>query len=475
MTTADSATIKIKYSHLLLSATWVILTLCGSLAYAQVVNDPPISDPEPLIEVTDDEPADSRIQTRIKTIFTKIEGLQWVEVSVNAGVVQLSGDVSNEALARDAMDIAIRTAGVVTVADKINRTLDVENNVRPLIKGFTESIHAFTRALPLITLALVILIAFIFLATVIARWSSLWNRITPNPFMSQLLAQAMRIGVIAIGVVLALNLLGASKFITTIIGGAGVLGIAIGFAVRDSLENYISSIMLSLRQPFRANDHVLINEHEGIVVRLTSRATILMTLDGNHLRIPNAIVFKGIILNYTTNPERRFAFLLGVDADDDPLGAMQVGLNAINQHPSILKDPKAAALIDSVGDSSIIIKFTGWVDQLHTDFAKARSVAIKAAKTALEDNGFTLPEPIYRLRFDNKRPQLQTTESVDSATAPKQSAVSAKVLKLTEEVGQQVDQAPMDVSADNHLQKKIGAERAKDSDKDLLDPSQPIE
>jgi small conductance mechanosensitive channel len=212
----------------------------------------------------------------------------------------------------------------------------------------------------------------------------------------------VRIIVIAIGAVIALNLLGASKFITTILGGAGVLGIAVGFAVRDSLKNYISSIMLSLRQTFRAQDHVQINQHEGIVVRLTSRATILMTLDGNHLRIPNSIVFKSIILNYSTNPERRFDFKLGVDAADDPLSAMQVGLTEINKHESVLSEPGAGASIDSVGDSSIIIKFTGWVDQSQTDFVKVRSVAIAAAKEALEKNGFTLPEPIYRLRFDEK-------------------------------------------------------------------------
>src|SRR3546814_8338036 len=74
--------------------------------------------------------------------------------------------------------------------------------------------------------------------------------------------------------------------------------------------------MLSLRQPFRANDHVVIEGHEGRVVRLTSRATILMTLEGNHLRIPNSTVFKAVILNYTRNPERRFDFELGIRSEE---------------------------------------------------------------------------------------------------------------------------------------------------------------
>ena len=86
------------------------------------------------------------------------------------------------------------------------------------------------------------------------------------------------------------------------------VGLAVGFALRDLVENYIASLMLSLRQPFAPNDQVLIEGFEGRVVRLTSRATILMTLDGNHVRIPNAVVFKGTIVNLSHNPERRLRF-----------------------------------------------------------------------------------------------------------------------------------------------------------------------
>ncbi len=129
---------------------------------------------------------------------------------------------------------------------------------------------------------------------------------TPNPFVGEpAAAQAIRVASVVVGFVLALNLVGATALMGTVMGGAGVIGLAIGFAVRDALENYISSIMLSLRQPFRANDHVVIDGQEGKVVRLTSRASVLMTLDGNHLRIPNTIVFKAVIMNYTRNPERR--------------------------------------------------------------------------------------------------------------------------------------------------------------------------
>jgi small-conductance mechanosensitive channel len=207
---------------------------------------------------------------------------------------------------------------------------------------------------------------------------------------------------IIFGLILALSLIGAETVLGTLLGGAGVIGIAVGFAVKDTIENYIASLMLSIRQPFRARDQVVINDLEGIVVRLTSRATILMTLDGNQLRIPNAEVFKGVILNYTKNPERRFTFELGVDANDDPLAAIKVGLDAIHTLEFVLDEPKAIAVINNVGDSNIILEFQVWVNQSETDFAKARSIAIRETKHALENEGFSLPEPIYRLRFNDK-------------------------------------------------------------------------
>ena len=224
--------------------------------------------------------------------------------------------------------------------------------------------------------------------------------------------------------------------------------------------------MLSLRQPFRANDHVLINEHEGKVVRLTSRATILMTLDGNHLRIPNATVFKAVILNYTRNPERRFEFALGVDANDDPVAAMATGLSAIAGLAFVLDEPKPDAVIETVGDSNIVLTFLAWVDQNESDFMKARSLAIRAAKDALETAGFTLPEPIYRLRFDGTAPAgLQP--SGEARPPARKPAVARPDHVVEDEL--------LDVRPDAHITEKVDEERAQTGEKDLLDSRRPVE
>lgn len=268
---------------------------------------------------------------------------------------------------------------------------------------------------------------------------------------------------ILIGIVIALDLLGATTLLGAILGSAGVIGLAVGFAVKDTIDNYVSSLMLSIRQPFRANDHVVIGDREGRVVRLTSRATILMTLDGNHLRIPNSTVFRAEILNYTRNPERRFDFLLGVDADDDPGEAIKMGTERLRKLPFVLNDPAPGGRLEEVGDSNIMLRFIAWIDQNETDWFKARSAAIRTVKIELEKQGFGLPEPIYRLRFDSGSP----LEIARGGTA------EAPVVK--EKVPAPEYEEHDDVSTEKDIEEKVNEERESSQEEDMLDHDRPIE
>ena len=451
------------------------------------------------IETTPTPQKDNEIRQRINGIFSEIEGLQAVNVSVSQGVVTLTGETANEKKAQQAINLTNRLTDVVTVDDNINRTLDVQENVSTVYQGLKAQLENLVKALPLLLVGIVIFVLVTWFGSWLSNRKRMWQRLTPNPFVAELLSQTVKVIFIIFGLILGLSLIGAETILGTLLGGAGVIGIAVGFAVKDTIENYIASLMLSIRQPFRARDQVVINGQEGIVVRLTSRATILMTLDGNQLRIPNAEVFKGTILNYTKNPERRFTFELGVDANDDPLAAIKVGLDAIGTLAFVLDEPKAIAVIINVGDSNIVLEFQVWVDQSETDFAKARSIAIRETKHALENEGFSLPEPIYRLRFNDKLEKAiehmqNSTSSAKSdmtitSTTPeptverqnnenpvddkdkKQAKARAKVILQ----GRNADEV-LDARPDDKLMEKVEQEIAQSSDEtDLLNNNSPQE
>lgn len=428
---------------------------------------------------------DDDIKNRVTGIFSEIDGLQAVTVSVNQGVVRLGGETPNEKKAQQAINITNRLTDVVTVEDQISRTLDVQDNLSSVLSGLKRQGQTLIKAFPLLIVGIIIFL----LVAGFGRWLSgrqaLWQRITPNPFVAEVVSQLVKIIFIIFGLILGLSLIGAETILGTLLGGAGVIGIAVGFAIKDTIENYIASLMLSIRQPFRACDHIKINDQEGIVVRLTPRATILMTLDGNQLRIPNSDVFKGIILNFTKNPERRFNFQLVISSNDDPLAAMKIGLDAIRSLDFVLQKPKAAAIIVDVGIASTVIEFLVWVDQSATDFLKARSIAIREAKHAIENQGFNLPEPTYQIRlnkdlekslehFSNPSSAIMTPP-IASQTVDEQAKQQARN-RSKQVLSQQNADEVLDATADNKLLDKVRQEIANtDQETDLLNKNSPQE
>lgn len=410
------------------------------------------------------EGTDGAIGERLRQIFRELNGLEQTRVAVDSGVVTLSGSVTEPGDIDRARQIALRVDGVVAVQNNLQRDGNVSENLAPVLGRLSGRLEQAVQMLPLFAIALLIIISFWLLGSWVARAKSIWTRISPNSFLADLIATSVRLLLTLIGVIIALDLLGATTLLGAILGSAGVIGLAIGFAVKDTIDNYVSSIMLSIRQPFRANDHVVIGDREGRVIRLNSRATILMTLDGNHLRIPNNTVFKADILNYTRNPERRFDFILGVDAQDDPGEAIRIGTDRLRALPFVLSEPMPGARLEEVGDSSIILRFIGWVNQTETDWFKARTAAIRAVKMQLEDDGFGLPEPIYRIRFDSGSP----LEIVRSDPGSLQSGQAAKTRGP-------VLHENADVSVENAIEEKVNDERANSSAEDMLDSKRPVE
>jgi small conductance mechanosensitive channel len=452
------------------------LVMLGSLAPVQALVPAPRSSPaetgasSPTIQPEQSFGDDDRIAERIRGIFAELPRLADIEVGVSEGVVTLSGRVSDSADRERAAAIASRVAGVATVENEIVRDTSVSGATAG-VREVTDEVAGFAAMLPLLGVALLVWLAIGALGYLIAGVGGIWRRLAPNSFLAELIASAIRFVFVVGGLVVALNMLGAGALMGAVLGGAGLVGIALGFAMRDTIENYVASLMLSLRQPFRANDHVVIDTHEGRVIRLTSRATILMTLEGNHLRIPNGMVFRAVILNYTRNPQRRFGFALGIDADDDPLAAQELGRQTLAALPFVLAEPTPAAFIEEVGDSNIVLRFFGWIDQREADWLRARSKAIAAVKSALEEGGFALPEPIYRLRFDPRGQPLPFSANGESGASGPADRVRAKPARPSPATEDQ------DVIPHDEIGEMVAREREAeaDQDQDLLDSGRPVE
>ncbi|HEY9094288.1 MAG TPA: mechanosensitive ion channel family protein [Hydrogenophaga sp.] len=341
---------------------------------------------------------------------------------------------------------------ILPMTDKLN--FDLETVAARLL----EKIYGLLAALPSVLLALLVIWFAWHLGGWLSRRQALQRLTVRHPFLKELARTTTRWITTSLGILIALEIMGATTVVGAMLGTAGVMGIAIGFAFKETLENYLAGILMSLRQPFAPRDLVVIDGHEGRVVVMTSRATILMTPDGNHLRLPNALVFRSVMLNYTRNPSRRFEVDIGVGVTEDLIEAQRVGIAELRRMEGVMDSPEPRAFIQSLGDSNVLLRFHGWVDQNQHDFVAVRSEAIRLLKLALEEAGMDMPEPIYRV-------QLNGPVASTPIAAPEPSPNKHPSRR----------RATVDLGVNRELQQQIEEDRQSRDEPDMLDERAPRE
>lgn len=426
----------------------IFLALCLSIL-PQVIAAQSTAQLSGVIEISDSAAQDAAMAVRIRDILAQLDGFDDITVTVNAGIVTLRGTTLDSNTSDRLNELVGRVEGVVAIENEVSETTDLVQRLNPAWDRFAERVSQLVSFLPLAAVAVVALSLVTFSGFAIARLRRPWDRIAPNAFIADILRQLVRLAFFVVGIVVALDILGATALLSTILGAAGIVGLAIGFAVRDTVENFIASIMLSIRQPFRPNDTIEIGGDTGKVIRLTSRATILLSFDGNHIRIPNSTVFKSRIVNFSRNDERRFVFDVGVASDTDLARATEIALTTLEGLPFTLKSPAANVWIEVLGDSSVTLRLVAWIAQHETSFVMARGEAIRLVKLALEDDGIVLPEPTYRL-----------IGAPAAASAPAQmSATTQRETDIVQDVA---------ATAEHELERIVEDEREETREKDLL-------
>jgi small conductance mechanosensitive channel len=424
----------------------------------------PLAPPAPEEEQADqpeqapaDQPLDDeQIRQRLDSIFSFVEPLDQVDVEVQSGVVRLTGQAASQDARTQAEELARTPPGVVFVDNQIDEAVDVADRLSPTVERLQGFAVEFVRRIPLFLLAIFIVVVFWQLSRLLVIWEWPFKKMTSNVLARGLIKQALRVVIVLGGLLIALDLLDATTVVGAVLGTAGVFGIALGFAFRDIAENYLASILLSTRRPFEANDLVEIEKICGRVVRLTMRETILMTLDGNHVRIANATVFKSNITNFTRNPRRRFDFTVGVGTQEDLTRALAVGIAALRKMDGVLDEPRPFGHVRELAESCVILWFTGWVDQRTFDFAKVKSEATRQLKEAFDEAEIDMPSPIYVIEMTERqaRKQEQRPEGEPAQEVAAEAEAEADVV---------------DIGLDHDLERQIDEDRRLTGDEDLLD------
>jgi len=259
----------------------------------------------------------------------------------------------------------------------------------------------FIRMLPNLVIALLVLVVFYVLGKAIRKTvKKLLSKATDNRTIINLLETIAGVMVIGIGFFIALSVLQLDGAVTSLLAGAGIIGLALGFAFQDIASNFISGIILSIRHPFGLGDIIQTNDIYGTVQKMNLRNTIIRTPRGQIVYIPNKSVFENVLENFTKTGERRIDLSCGVSYGDDLEKAKKIAVEAVKSLENYNADKDVEFYYDEFGGSSINFKIRFWVNfYTNPDYWSARSDAIIAISKKFDEHDIMIPFPIRTLDF----------------------------------------------------------------------------
>jgi len=354
---------------------------------------------------------DAEIEKRLENILNATAWFNDTSVDVKEGVVFLFGRTRTDDFKKWAGSLARNTQNVVAVVNKIEVIEPSPWDFRNFIEMMKNHWYGLIKAIPSIILGIIILLiawGFSSLGMMAAR--SLMKRKFGGSLPLEVLSRVIGVMIFLVGVYLIFEMANLTGAALTIISGTGLAGIILGIAFRDITENFLASILLSIHNPFQKGDLIEVSGFLGYVQKLTMRVTVLMSLDGNHIQIPNSVIYKNTIRNFSSNPNRREEFSVGIGFDEVITEAQKIILKVLAKHEAVLKEPESLVLVDSLGNSTINLRIYFWLDGSQHSFLKVRSSVIRLVKRAFQEEGISMPDEAREVIF----PKGISVQMVDS-------------------------------------------------------------
>ncbi|AKG20099.1 mechanosensitive ion channel family protein [Calothrix sp. 336/3] len=265
-------------------------------------------------------------------------------------------------------------------------------------------INGFIILLPNMVIALIVFAIFLYIARSIKK---VVKRLTHNHRQARSLGMVLgRLAqgtTILIGLFVALSIVIPTFKANDLIQLLGISGVAIGFAFRDILQNFLAGILILLTEPFQINDQIVFKNFEGTVENIQTRATTIKTYDGRRILIPNSELFTNSVTVNTAFNNRRLQYDIGIGYGDDIDIAKELILEAMHSVKEVLKDPAPDVLVMDLAESTVNIRARWWIDPpRRIDDLTSRDRVLCAIKKKLTENGIDLPYPTRQILFHDQ-------------------------------------------------------------------------
>lgn len=255
----------------------------------------------------------------------------------------------------------------------------------------------FLFALPKLAIALVLLILAVFIAN---RASALLGgrlrQRSTDALLADFLARISKWVMVLIGVMIALNVLGFSGVVGSLVGAAGVSAFIVGFAFKDIAENFLAGVILAFNRPFHIDDTVQIKDMVGHVEALNLRTTLMRTFDGKHVFLPNSMVLKEPLINFTRDGNLRQEFLVSVELGEDatPDVAGNIILDYLRTVPEVQQKPRPPYInLEKAGATTADLRVYFWTDSedYRRGVLELKSRVMQQVKQELRGAGLGVP------------------------------------------------------------------------------------
>ena len=264
-------------------------------------------------------------------------------------------------------------------------------------------IRGTIQLLPNILIAIIVFILFWIIAKFSRRFIKNFTRNKQSRNLGLVLARLSQGFVILIGAFVALAIIIPSFKPGDLVQLLGVSGVAVGFAFRDILQNFLAGILILITEPFVINDQIVFKDFEGTVENIQTRATTIKTYDGRRIVIPNAELFTNSVTVNTAFDKRRLQYDIGIGYGDDIAEAKRVILQVLRSTQGILQDPPPEALVVDLAASTINIRARWWVSPpRRSDALDTQDRILTAITNELIANGIDLPFPTQQILFHDQ-------------------------------------------------------------------------
>lgn len=257
-------------------------------------------------------------------------------------------------------------------------------------------------SLPSLVLAIIVFGIGVLMIRYISRTAYIIiDKKSKDPLVSDFLVNIISIIFFIFLILITLSILGWGNITNKILAGAGIGTFIIGFALKDIGENFLAGILMAFKRPFRVGDLIEIQGLRGRVIKLTLRETTIKSLDGRDIYIPNGLIVKNPLQNYTMDNFLRNEFVIGLDYDDDVNKIIEIIEVILDDSKKIEKFPEPVVFIDELATSTVNVKVQYWVqtNDIKAPGVKFRGeIMLKVYKTILQE-GYKLPSDIVEVKI----------------------------------------------------------------------------